>query len=175
MPVLRETPGGKDGQSFNKQNSYVVPVSLQARRFFYLYIYTMKIVILLCLIGFSFGSCKQSAVKQSFSSADSLVIHFKNEQAGEITKTVQTTEAKAIRRMIEFIDRKESELFKCGYDGKMFFYSKGQRIQEVDFKMKDEACNHFAFLLNEKLVSTRMSNEAVDFLDALEKGLPIYY
>jgi hypothetical protein len=129
---------------------------------------------MLLLISILTG-CKQSAVKQNFSSADSLIIHFKNEQAGEITKTVQTTEAKAIRRMIEFIDGKESELFKCGYDGKMFFYTKGQKTQEVDFKMKDETCNHFAFLLDGKLMSTRMRDEAVDFLDALEKGLPIYY
>jgi hypothetical protein len=123
----------------------------------------------------SFCSCKQSAIKQSFSSADSLVIHFKDEQAGIVTKTVQTTESKAMGRMIEFIDTKETEQFKCGYDGKMFFYHNGQEIQEVDFKMKNDSCNHFAFLLNGKLMSTKMNNEAVDFLDALEKGLPTYY
>ena len=71
--------------------------------------------------------CKQSAIKQSFSSADSLVIHFKDEQAGVVTKTVQTTESKAINRMIDFIDAKETEQFKCGYDGKMFFYYKGSK------------------------------------------------
>lgn len=134
----------------------------------------MRNTVLILLTGLFFCSCKQSVIKQSFSSADSLVIHFKNEQAGEITKTVQTAEAKAIQRMIEFIDGKESELFKCGYDGKMFFYGKGQKIQEVDFKMKDKTCNHFSFLLNGKLMSTKMSNEAVDFLNALEKGMPYY-
>jgi hypothetical protein len=40
--------------------------------------------------------------------------------------------------------------------------------------MKNDSCQHFAFLLNGKLVSTRMSNEAVDFLDALERGMPYY-
>jgi len=123
----------------------------------------------------SFCSCKQSAIKQSFSSADSLVIHFKDEQAGIVTKTVKTTESKAMGRMIEFIDTKETEQFKCGYDGKMFFYHNGQEIQEVDFKMKNDSCNHFAFLLNGKLMKTKMNSEAVDFLDALEKGLPTYY
>jgi len=123
----------------------------------------------------SFCSCKQSAIKQSFSSADSLVIHFKDEQAGIVTKTVQTTESKAMGRMIEFIDTKETEQFKCGYDGKMFFYHNGQEIQEVDFKMKNDSCNHFAFLLSGKLMKTKMNSEAVDFLDALEKGLPTYY
>ena len=119
-------------------------------------------------------SCKQSAIKQSFSAADSVVIHFKDEQAGVITKTVQTAESKAINRIIEFMDAKETEQFKCGYDGKMFFYNKGQQMQEVDFKMKDPACNHFSFLINGKIASTKMSGEAIDFLDALEKGMPYY-
>ena len=129
----------------------------------------------ICLMVFVFGSCKQSAVRQNFSSADSLVIHFKNEEAGIITKTVQSAESKAINRIIDFLDAKETEQFKCGYDGKMFFYDNGTKMQEVDFKMKNDSCNHFAFLLNGKLISTKMSNEAVDFFDALEKGLPIYY
>jgi len=135
----------------------------------------MKATLIYILLIYCFCGCKQSAIKQDFSSADSLVIHFKDEQAGVITKTVQTAESKAINRMIEFIDAKETEQFKCGYDGKMFFYSKGQKLQEVDFKMKNDSCNHFAFLLNGKLMSTRMNNEAVDFLDALEKGMPTYY
>jgi len=133
-----------------------------------------KILPVLIMIMVVTG-CKQSAIKQNFSSADSLVIHFKDEQAGVITKTVQTVESKAINRMIEFIDAKETEQFKCGYDGKMFFYTKGQKIQEVDFKMKNDSCNHFAFLINGNLMSTKMSGEAIDFLNALEQGMPIYY
>jgi len=143
-------------------------------RDFFLYIYKMKTFVLLCLIVLTFESCKQSPVKQSFSSSDSLVIHFKDEQAGVVTKTIQTAESKAINRVIEFIDSRKTEDYKCGYDGKMFFFSKGQPIQEVDFKISDKACNHFSFLLDGKLISTRMKTEAVDFFNALEKGLPFY-
>lgn len=135
----------------------------------------MKFYLLVVLTPILFCSCQQSPIKQGFSSADSLVIHFKDEQAGVVTKTVQTAESKAINRMIEFIDVKETGQFKCGYDGKMFFYTKGQKMQEVDFKMKNDSCNHFAFLLDGKLMSTKMNSEAVDFLDALEKGMPVYY
>ena len=135
----------------------------------------MKFYLVVALASILCYSCKQSAIRQTFSSADSLVIHFKDEQAAAVTRTVQTAESKAIDRMIEFIDTKETGQFKCGYDGKMFFYTKGQKIQEVDFKMKNDSCNHFAFLLNGKLMSTKMNNEAVDFLDALEKGMPTYY
>ena len=134
----------------------------------------MKSYLLIVLV-ILFCSCNQFAIKQNFSSADSLVIHFKDEQAGVVTKTVQTAESKAINRMIEFIDAKETEQFKCGYDGKMFFYTKGQKMQEVDFKMKNDSCNHFAFLLNGNLLSTKMSGEAIDFLNALEQGMPVYY
>ena len=135
----------------------------------------MKSCLVITIVTILFSSCKQSDVRQSFSSADSLVIHFKDEQAAVVTKTVQTAESKAIGRMLDFIDTKETELFKCGYDGKMFFYNKGQKIQEVDFKMKNDSCNHFAFLLKGNLMSTKMSGEAIDFLNALEQGLPIYY
>ena len=135
----------------------------------------MKFYLVVALSSILCYSCKQSAIRQTFSSADSLVIHFKDEEAAVVTRTVQTAESKAIDRMIEFIDTKETGQFKCGYDGKMFFYMKGQKIQEVDFKMKNDSCNHFAFLLNGKLMSTKMNNEAVDFLDALEKGMPTYY
>ena len=135
----------------------------------------MKSCLVITAVAILFCSCEQSAIRQNFSSADSLVIHFKDEQAGVVTRTVQTAESKAISRMIDFIDAKETELFKCGYDGKMFFYSKGQKMQELDFKMKNDSCNHFAFLLNGNLMSTKMSNEAVDFLVALENGMPYYY
>jgi len=135
----------------------------------------MKFLLFVLFAGVLFCSCKQSAITKSFSSADSVVVHFKDEQAATVTKTVQTAEAKAIRRIIEFMDAGETEQFKCGYDGKMFFYKGGQQMQEVDFKMKNDSCNHFAFLLDGKLMSTKMSREAVDFFDALEKGLPTYY
>ena len=135
----------------------------------------MKNILPVFIMIMAVMGCKQSAIRESFSSTDSLVIHFKDEQAGVVTKTVQTAESKAINRMIEFIDEKETEQFKCGYDGKMFFYDKGQKMQEVDFKMKNDSCNHFAFLLNGKLISTKMSGEAIDFLNALEQGMPIYY
>ena len=119
-------------------------------------------------------SCKPTPVKQSFSSADSLVIHFKDEQAGIVTRTVQTAEATALRKIIDFIDYRQTDQFNCGYDGKMFFYAKGRQLQEVDFNMKNDTCRHFAFLLNGKLTGTKMKNEAVDFLQALEKGMPYY-
>ena len=134
----------------------------------------MKFYLFLFLVVTSICSCTQSSIKQNFSSADSLVIHFKDEQAGIVTKTIETAEARAISKVINFIDGTGIEESKCGYDGKMFFYNKGQRIQEVDFNMKNDSCTHFSFLLDGKLINTKMNREAVDFFDALEKGMPYY-
>ena len=140
----------------------------------FLYFYKMKIFLALFVFTLIYSGCQSSAIKQSFSSADSLVIHFKDEQAGIVTKTIETAEAKAISNVINFIDGAGIEESKCGYDGKMYFYNRGQKIQEVDFNMKADSCTHFSFLLDGKLVNTKLSNEAVDFFDALEKGMPYY-
>lgn len=134
----------------------------------------MKSIVFLSFFIFILISCQPSAIKQSFSSADSLVIHFKNEKEGIVTKTIQTAELNAINRIIDFIDRKKYENERCVFNGKMFFYSAGQKIQEVDFNMKDNDCTYFVFELEGKLVSTKMNQETIDFFDALEKGLPFY-
>lgn len=133
----------------------------------------MKLFLFFAMVVFT-PSCKNSAISKSFSGSDSLVIHFKDEQAGIVTKTVEATETKAISKISGFIDAAKTEDLKCGYDGKMFFYSKGQQLQEVDFVLKNKACRHFSFLLNGKIMSTKMNNEAVDFLSNLETGKTSY-
>ena len=132
-----------------------------------------KTILLFLPLLFILG-CKPSLVKQSFSSADSLVIHFKNEQQGVVTKTVQTADSKAINRVIEFIDGKTADHLQCNYDGKMFFFSEGKQIQEVDFNMTEKDCTQFSLLVNGKLISTKMNPEAIDFFNAQEKGLLFY-
>lgn len=130
---------------------------------------------LLFIIFFVIGtSCKNSNISKSFSGADSLVIHFKDEQAGTVTKSVEASDPKAIKRITGFIDSDVKEDYKCGYDGKMFFFSKGQQLQEVDFMMNDKACRHFSFLLDGNLINTKMSNEAADFLKSLADGKSWY-
>lgn len=135
----------------------------------------MRFLLSFSFVIFLFSGCKQSAIQQSFSSADSLVIHFKNEELGTITKSIRTTDRKAINRIITFIDAGPVENTECINDGKMFFYKEGLQIQEVDFNTNEISCTQrFTFLVNGKLHSTKIKKEAIDFLFALEKGLPYY-
>jgi len=91
-----------------------------------------------------------------------------------IIKTVSTTENTAINKVVDFIDAKPTEEFKCGYDGNLIFFSKGQVLLPVVFKYKDANCRHFLFESEGKVMSTKMNNEAADFLESLEQGKIFY-
>jgi len=117
-----------------------------------------------------FTSCSDSPISKKLSGSDSLVINFKEQMTDSVTKTVTTIENNAIRKLIGFVDAKATEEFKCGYDGNLTFYSNGGEILPVVFKYKEADCRHFLFELDGKLMSTKMSKEAADFLENLESG-----
>ncbi len=119
-------------------------------------------------------ACNNSAVAKKLSGADSLVITFNIPNSDSVVKTVSTTENNAINKIVDFIDGKPAKEFKCGYDGNLIFFSKGQVLLPVVFKYKEANCRHFIFELNGKLMSVKMNNEAADFLESLEEG-KIYY
>ncbi|MDP9230172.1 MAG: hypothetical protein M3O67_05825 [Bacteroidota bacterium] len=120
------------------------------------------------------ASCNTSAVYKKIADSDSLVIEFKDVRSNSIVKTVTTNTKVAINKIIDFVDRQASENYKCGYDGKLIFFSKGQAIQHIDFMKSDVNCRHFSFLLNDKLTSTIMTAEAAAFFDSLEQGRDFY-
>ncbi len=132
----------------------------------------MRIVIVLFVL--LFASCNQSAIKTKLSGADSLVINFNDPQTNIIKKTVTTVENSAINRLSEFLDAKKSELYKCGYDGNMIFFARGQKKIDVSFHYTDESCRHFIFDMNGELKATKMSSEAADFLKSLVEGRTSY-
>lgn len=72
------------------------------------------------------------------------------------------------------MDAKSTEELKCGYDGNLVFYSKGEALLPVVFKYKDKNCRHFLFERDGKLQSTKISNEAADFLESLNTGKNYY-
>ncbi len=127
------------------------------------------LIIITCLV-----SCGGSAVTNKLADADSLVIVFNKPNSDSVIKTVNTTEEKAIKKLSGFVDGKKGEEFKCGYDGNMTFYSKGQIVLQPVFKYSEAGCRHFLFELDGKVMSTKMSNEAADFLKSLMEGKDWY-
>jgi hypothetical protein len=133
----------------------------------------MKLFLFVIIVLMTAG-CKNSAVAKKLSGSDSLVITFNAPNGDSIIKTVSTTENNAINKVIDFVDAKPAEEFKCGYDGNLIFFSKGQVIFPVVFKYKEKDCRHFLFELDGKLMSTKINNEAADFLESLEQGKIFY-
>ena len=120
------------------------------------------------------ASCRDSPVAKKLSGSDSLVITFNMPDSDSIIKTVSTTENSAINKVVDFMNGKPAKVFKCGYDGNLIFFFKGQVLLPVVFKYKDANCRHFLFESDGKVMSTKMNNEAADLLESLEQGKIFY-
>lgn len=118
-----------------------------------------------------FTACSgNSGVDKQLSGSDSLVINFTAPQSDSVIKSVTTTDEKAITKISRFADGKPSEEFKCGYNGSLLFFSKGKLLSDVSFNYSESDCSHFLISVDGKLVSTKMSGEAADFLKSLAEG-----
>ncbi len=119
-------------------------------------------------------SCGGSVISKKLTVADSLVITFNVPNTDSVIKTVSTTEGKAIQKFISLVDGKEGKLYKCGYDGNMIFYSKGEIVLPVIFKYTEEGCRHFLFDMDNKVMSTEMTIEGAELLKSLVEGKEWY-
>ena len=106
----------------------------------------MKNFFIPLLVICSVAACKSSAVKQSFSSADSLVIHFKNEQAGVITKTnfiiqefvkevFESLSIKAENQQIDFSIKK-------GCESPLTVFADKEKIRQVMINLLDNSIKY---------------------------------
>lgn len=133
----------------------------------------MKTIISIAVLAFLI-SCSNSS-NNPFSSSDSLAIQFKSIESGNATKTVGTRDEKAIRKMADFISGDPDKEYKCSYNGTLSFYTKGMLIGDVSFNYSVDGCHHFLQTHGgEALKSTKMSNEAADFLKGLAEGKSSY-
>ena len=134
----------------------------------------MRRIFLLLLFSPLLFSCGSSSFTRKYQGCDSLVITFNFPSSDSVLKVVQTTDKKAIRQCLGWVDGPETEKFKCGYDGNLSFFVQGQLVLPVVFRYTDSGCRHFLFDVNNTLQSRRMSNEAADFLQSLSEGKEWY-
>lgn len=134
----------------------------------------MKQSIFFCICIIFASACNRSAIGRKLSGCDSLVITFNLPDSDSVLKSVSTTDTKAIQKMARFLGGKEAPLYKCGFEGSMLFFRNGQQVLPVVFKYMDKDCRHFSFDLDNKVMSTSMSAEAIDFLISLSEGRSWY-
>ncbi|MFZ9386963.1 MAG: hypothetical protein ACO25B_03710 [Chitinophagaceae bacterium] len=136
-----------------------------------MYMRPVPIVLILSLLLFA---CSRSAVVKKLAGCDSLVITYNVPDTDSVIQTVSTTETKAIQKLARFLDGKSIEPRSCGFDGNMIFYKGGRAVLPAVFSYSREDCRQFWFDLDNKTGSTRMSNEAIDFLKSLLAGSSYY-
>ena len=118
-------------------------------------------------------SCSNSS-NNPLASSDSLAIQFKSIQSGEVIKMVSTRDEKAIRKLADFINSKADKEYKCSYDGMLSFYSNGMPVGHISFNYSQQGCHHFSQTQGDTIKTTKMSNEAADFLKGLAEGKSWY-
>jgi hypothetical protein len=116
-----------------------------------------------------------SSFKSNLQDADKLTITFFGEAVGqEGSRVVETENSDAIQRLANFIDGKTGAVKNCRQPSGFLQFSKGStNIQRVDFYL-DENCRFFVFPYDNKIQERIMSHEAVDFMNALKTGAPVY-
>lgn len=130
----------------------------------------MKNIFVVSIMIFLSSCGKQSAISKKLSGSDSLVITFNVPDSDSVLKMVSTTEKNAIRKLSGFLNGKTTGQDQCGYDGNMLFYKKGSQVLPVVFKYSSDSCRRFLFELDNKVMSTKMNNEATGFLKSLAEG-----
>ena len=129
---------------------------------------SLKTYLLIIIVVLA--SCNRSGLSKKLAGCDSLVITFNESNKDSIIHQINTTETKAIQKMAGFLKGKETEFYKCVYDGNMLFFKGGIQVMPVVFKFREEGCQTFVYDLDNKTVSSLMGNEAVSFLKSLLEG-----
>lgn len=126
--------------------------------------------IFLVLVAPIVLSCGKSAISKKLSGCDSLVITFNVPDSDSVINIINTTETKAIQKLARYLNGKPAANKECGFDGNMLFFKGGRQVLPVVFKYSADSCRYFLFDLDNKVVSTKMSNEAASFLKSLAEG-----
>lgn len=121
-----------------------------------------------------FVACQQGEVEKELVKADALRIEFfDNGNRDSIDRIFTTNDRTAIEKLARFADGKAANPVKCSYDGMIYFLKDTVKLFEVEFNRQPE-CNHFSFMYQGKLLTTKMSNEALAFLQALQQERKAY-
>lgn len=132
-------------------------------------------LIIFVLPALVFISCQtKSVLSKQLDGADSLVINFNISRTDTIARTLNTTEAKAIKKIIQFADQDKTTYLQCGYDGNLVFYERGVIKGDLAINFTAKGCEHFMMRNGEELIATEMNAEAIDFFTSLSQGKAWY-
>jgi hypothetical protein len=114
-------------------------------------------------------SCKspvKTPIGEMLKNSDSVVVQFYSEK--EVLENAATSsEPAAITQLIRYIDSQRMDSGTCIKGGQIIFYDDKKEVERVIYRPD---CKLFEFVINDKKQYTLMSDGAVNFINAIEKG-----
>ncbi len=130
-----------------------------------------KNIVLVLLLPVLFSCTNPTGIKDVIAGADSIAInYFKGDgTADTVTNMVMLRDKSQINKLANYIEAAKTEQYKCGYDGSIHIFKRDVVLQDINFTLNDVQCMRFSFLLNNKLYSTILSAEALQFIKSVNK------
>ena len=131
----------------------------------------LKVITALLLSFILFSCTNPTGIKEVVANADSVAInYFKGDgTADTVTSMVMLKDKSQISKLANYVEAAKTEQYKCGYDGSIHIFKRDVVLQDINFSFNDVQCMHFSFLLQDKLYSTSLSAEALQFLQLVSK------
>lgn len=128
------------------------------------------LALLLVLVLFACNNTNKAFIEK-VTDADSVAINYYtgNGRMDTVVAVKVLRSKEQMAQLTQFIGKKPTDHYKCGYDGSLHYFKRGVVLQDVDFRMNDAQCMHFSFLLNGELYSTALSAEARQLLESVRK------
>ena len=120
----------------------------------------IQLSLLLCLAIF----CTHCTSKQLLEKVSQVTItaYGTDKQNKEIRNTKKLTD---IHQITSFVSSKKAPMYKCGYQGKITFYtSKGIIAGEYNYS---SGCAHISFLVDGEIVSRKLTPQGATYLKSL--------
>jgi len=138
-----------------------------------LYLYQMRIILVIAISLLLF-SCRHDnkELREKLIVADSAAInYFKGDGSMDTVVTVKIIRDKnVITQLGDFIS---SDIIKeeksCGVDGSIHFFKTDMVIQDIYFRMHNDACSQFTFLFDKENHASKLSAEAKKLLLQLKQ------
>jgi hypothetical protein len=109
---------------------------------------------------------KHSSIRDYLKNADSASIAFFYE--GDRTVQIIIRDKISLEKLCEMIDGKSLDPLKCSETGSIWFYEGGKKKMQVDFSINPE-CNNFSYMMNDKLYSKIMTDEASEYIKIVKQ------
>lgn len=108
---------------------------------------------------------KHITAEDYIKNTDSASISFYDK--GDSATQIILRDKASIEKLGNYIDGRGIEPQKCANNGSIWFYKSGKKKMQVDFSLND-GCTFFSYMMNDKLFSKSMSEDANKFLNSVK-------